>query len=169
VPQVLPYFLSGNVSTTFAQSVLSSYYTSVNRLTLNQLTTDTVNEFVFGLRQANINNIIYQYYVGMSLNLTSNASLAATLYYSNLAYHSPANILNDLDSILLMVATGDTTRSISTTNIPLSSNDTLSAQASYLDVLACIDILPLSLLNFLNSIIVAFLISFMVRVNVLFK
>lgn len=157
------------MSTTFAQSVLSSYYTSVNRLTLNQLTTDTVNEYVFGLRQASINNIIYQYYVGMSLNLTSNASLAATLYYSNLAYHSPANILNDLDSILLMIATGDTTRSISTTNIPLSSNDTLSAQASYLDVLACIDILPLSLLNFLNSIIIAFLISFMVRVKVLFK
>jgi hypothetical protein len=98
----------------------------------------------------------------MSLNFRASNSLAGTLYFSTLAYHSPGNILNDFDSLMLEVATHDPTRSISTINKPLASNNSLGGSSSFLEVLACIDSLPLSLLDFINAVIVALMISFMV-------
>lgn len=98
----------------------------------------------------------------MSLNMRTNNSLAGTLYYSTLAFHSPGSILDDFDTLMLVIATNDTTRSISTINKPLAASSSLSSTSSYLEVLACIDVLPLSLLDFLNAIIVALMISLMV-------
>lgn len=98
----------------------------------------------------------------MTLTMPRNNSLAGTLFYSSLAFHSPGNILNDFDSLMIQIATGNPNMSISTVNQALATSNSLSSSASYLEVLGCIDILPLSLLSFINGIIVSLMISFMV-------
>ena len=98
----------------------------------------------------------------MNLNMTNN-KLYATLFYNSMAFHSSANILNEIDNILLYLANGNSmANTITTINSPLSSNSSLSSTTSYLDAIACLDTLPASLLNFSNAIIVALMISFMV-------
>jgi hypothetical protein len=71
-------------------------------------------------------------------------------------------IVNEYSNLLLAYLTKDYNKKIITTNAPLTSNDSLYNGNNFIEYLACIDILPISLLNMLNSIIVASMISAMV-------
>lgn len=161
--QTLPYYINGSSAYATTQSILTNYYSSskMSGVQLLNMQTDTINDYVLTLRHQNIKNIINDYFVGLSLNQTNSTYLEAIVYYSTLAFHSSANVLNDIDNILLAMLTNDATKSISTTNKPIAANGSLSSN-NYLEVLACIDSLPVSLLDFLNSLIVALLVGFMV-------
>lgn len=162
--QTIPYYLKGNVDTTPVQTLLNNYYTSTNRpkSTLLKLDDDLVNDKVLEWRKSSYSNFLNNYYVGMSLNLTSSNTLSASIYHSSLAYHSSANILNEIDNMILTLMTNDNTKSISTLNVPIASNSSLSGSTTFLDVLACLDSLPVSFLSLLNGFIVAFMASTMI-------
>lgn len=156
----LPYFKTdptGSLTT-----YINSVYTSTSRpnVNLNLITNADINNYVLSLRGSGLyKNLLKDYYAGMNLNYTGSV-LYANAYFSSLAFHSSASIINEINTLNLMTLAGDSTKSIRTYNIPYKQNSTTSN--SFLDSLACIDTLPLSLLNFMNSIIVAFIISVMV-------
>ena len=161
--QTIPYYTYGSDSSANLDSILASLYTQANRpsITLEKVNSD-VNDYVLQQRKNDIKNLISKYYQGMHFNLT-NSKLYATLFFNSMAFHSSANMLNEIDNILLYLANGNSmAKTINTINAPLSSNSSLSSTTNFLEILACIDSLPVSLLNFINSIIVALMISFMV-------
>ena len=94
--------------------------------------------------------------------ISNNSQIYGQLYYSTMAFHSPPSILNELMNLNLVYLSNDYTKSITTTNVPLTANNSLSSSNDYLQSLACIDTLPLTLLNFATSIVIAFIISIMV-------
>jgi len=158
---ILPYYLNGTVSTTNLQTYFTSQYASTG-VTLNQITQDPT-AYVLSQRQANIQNIYSTYYMGMSLNLVSATKLNAISYYSSMAFHSSANMLNEIDNLLLYVANGySNAYTVSTINSPIPANSSAKSAASFLEALACIDSQPVTLLNFIISIIIALIIAFQV-------
>jgi hypothetical protein len=155
--QTVPYYINAAPNYNMIQSMIKSYYSNDSGISLSQQSNDTVNEYVLSLRNLDLNNLISNYFVGFSINQTS-----AVIYWNSMVFHSSANILNDVDNFLLNLITNNPSRSISTINKPISANSSLDSAGSYLEVLACIDSLPLTLLNFLNGIIVALMIGLMV-------
>ena len=157
---VLPYYLNGTASTATLQSYLTTQYAS-SGVTLNQITTDP-NDYVLSQRKANIQNIYSNYYMGMALNLVASNKLNAISYYSSMAFHSSANMLNVIDNLLFRVASGGQPFTVSTVNSPIAANSSAKSSASFLEALACIDSQPVTLLNFIISIIIALIMSFQV-------
>ncbi len=102
------------------------------------------------------------FFIGMNFNVTGIDKIYATLYFSSLALHSSAIAVNELSNLLLAYHTRSIRKTISTLNSPLASNDSLYTGNDFLEYLACIDVLPVSLLNMINSIIIAFIISSLV-------
>ena len=150
---VLPYYLNGTASTTVLQTYLTSQYAS-SGVTLNQITSDP-NDYVLSQRKANIQNIYSNYYMGMLLNLVTGTKLNAIVYYNSMAFHSSANMLNVIDNLLFRVASGGQPFNVTTVNSPIAANSSAKSSASFLEALACIDSQPVTLLNFIISIILA--------------
>nr|APD26552.1 ATP-binding cassette transporter subfamily A member 3-like X2 protein [Brachionus koreanus] len=162
--QKLPFHVKGSVDTSSLETQIDNYFTNTKfpNISLKQLDKDNVNEYVLSLRNQDFKNLLNDYFVGMSLNLMNVSRLSVTGYFSSLVFHSSANLLNEIDSFVLSYLSNDLQKSIQTENVPLASNNTLSGSSNFLEVLACIDSLPVSLLNFFNSIIIAFMIGIMV-------
>lgn len=160
----VPYYVKGNVDTTPLKSHLSNYYTQARRpgVTLYDVASDTVNEYVLDSRKSSLSNLLNNYYVGMSLNLTAANKLAANIYYSTMAFHSAANMINDISNLIFTFYANDLTKSITTHNVPIQANSTLSGTSNFLELLACIDSLPVTLLNFINGIIVSLMVGLLV-------
>lgn len=158
--QTVPYSLTSSAPTTNIESYLNARFS--NAITLEKVSSN-LNDYVLDKRKNDIKNLVRNYYMGMSLNLSSADKLYATIYFSSMAYHSSANILNEIDNLILYVASNYTSQyKINTINAPLASNTSLSSSNQLLEVLPCLDTMPFSLLNFINSIIVALMIGFMV-------
>ncbi len=158
--QQIPYYVANDDSTLI--TALNNYHiNNVPNATWVKFNTDTINSFVLQQRKNNLSSFLYDYYVGVDLEYVS-SKVYATIHYSSLAFHSGASMLNTVDNLMLQIAAGDNSKSIQTKNCPISSTTSLSNSTNYLEILACLDSLPVSLLNFINSIIVAFIISVMV-------
>lgn len=112
------------------------------------------------VRKSNQKYLYSDYFVGMSLDATSSTAFTAEVFYSTVVFHSAGAIINEIDNLLLQYMKSSTAYSITTYNAPLPKASTGSASSStFLDVLPCLDIMPLSLLNFLNSILIGFIIG----------
>jgi hypothetical protein len=161
-PYTFPYALTGN-SANF-QNLLSTYYTTSNRpgITLQNCSYDNVSSVVLQLRKDDVRNLASNYYTGMSFNIVNSTNLYATAYYSTFVYHSPGVVLNEISNLILAYYSSNSlTNTISTTNTPIASSSTLTGN-NFVDYLACLDTLPLSILNFINAIVIGFVISFIV-------
>jgi hypothetical protein len=156
----LPYYANSSYMIPI-DSLLTNFYTKKNRPGINlvELKYDNISKYVVDKRVQDVKNLASDYYVGMKLNLTESKRLNAQLYYSTLAFHSSAMIVNEYSNLLLAFLTKDFNKKIITFNSPLTSNDSLYNGDNFVEYLACIDILPISLLNMLNSLIVSFMIS----------
>lgn len=165
--QTVPYYLSGNVSTTSVGSILNTTYTEANKpgLTLSAMSSPYISDLVLDIRKSNLTAFIYDYFVGMQFNLVNSTYLQANGYFSTLAYHSSAVVLNEIDNVLLKYYTNDNTKSLTTINSPISSDSSLSNQTNFLEVLACIDSFPVSLINFSK---LRHFISFLLIININF-
>ena len=158
--QQIPYYIKDN-DATLTGIIDNNYKSNIPLGTFIKYSTDTISESVLTKRKENSTAFLNDYYLGLSLENTG-GKVYGTLKYSTLAFHSPAVMLSAIDNIILQAITGNTQKSITTVNSPIASSSTLSPNSSYLEVLACLDSLPVSLLNFVNSIIIAFIISIMV-------
>ena len=119
---------------------------------------------MLNLRHSNLKNIVFNYYLGAAFSI-SNQQLTAAIHYNTLAYPSSANILNEVDNLVLAVATNfNASLKITTLNAPLAANDTLNSNGKidFLDVLDCLDSLPGTVLNFVNALVSALIISLLV-------
>ena len=136
------------------------------------LTDNQLDKFVLNERKNEIKNIVSNYYMGFSINISNitnlitnstSSEIRVSAFYSRLAYHSCAVVIDLVDNILLAYLNSfNTNMSITTYNKPMASNTTSFRGNSYLKYLACFDILPLSLLNILTAINIAFFISLLV-------
>ena len=160
--QQIPYYLndtSGDVSDVFTPNTIMN--TSGAKFVQMTNISTSINDYVYNMRVSNVTALINDYYMGLNVSFVSN-TLYASLYYSTMAFHSSAAIINTVDNLILQTLTGGNQKSIKTINSPLYSTNSLSNTTNYLLILACLDSLPVSLLNFINGIIVAFIISIMV-------
>jgi hypothetical protein len=162
-PYTMPYSLVGLASTTSLQNLLKVFYNESNRpgITLEKLANDSVASYVLQKRKDDVKNLVGNYYTGLSFNVTASL-IYFKAYYSTLAYHSSASVINEVSNILLAYySSNNINKTIKTYNSPISSSSLLSGN-DLLDVLACIDILPVSLLSLTTSILIGFSISLMV-------
>lgn len=154
-------YLNGTHSTATVNNLLNSFYTPENRpdTQLLQLSTNKIASFILEQRKLDVKNLVNNYYFGMSLNVTSDTKFYADLYFSTMAFHSSAIILNEITNLLLKFLTNDFNKTITTINAPISLNQTIIKGDDFISNLACIDVLPVSILNLINSEIVALIIS----------
>lgn len=151
-----PYAINSSSSISYFVNSVSSM-PGVNLMAMNS---NSINTNVLQLRKNNFTKFINDYFVGFSLNQYDEANLSANIYYSSLALHSSANILDQVDNWILQTAMNDSDYRIKTYNSPLPADtNALTGFATLLEILACLDILPLSLLNFIISLIAAFLVG----------
>ena len=171
----LPYYIvNGTQDNTFLLSYLSNVYAAPSRSgiglqriytdnTSMMVTANVVNDYVFNLRKADLKNLVFNYYIGASLILMAPNKLNGVIHYSSLAFHSSANMLNEVDNMILAVATNQQGLTITTINSPMATNNTLTnGKNDFLSVLGCLDTMPVTLLNFVNALIVALITSFLV-------
>jgi hypothetical protein len=160
----LPYTVNGSYSLIPIKSLLSNFYTATYRpgVELIDVVGSNVSDYVFQRRKSDVKYLANDFYIGMSLNITDWQKLYGTVYYSTLALHSSAMAVNEIANLYLAFLTKDYQKSIVTYNSPLTANDSLYNGDDFLEYLACMDVLPVSLFNMLNSVIVAFVISVLV-------
>ena len=155
------YFLNGTYSTDKVKILLDIIYTKQNKPNVNLFQSDfsNISDYVLDKRKNDIKNLVNDYYFGMQLNVISDSKFSANLYYSTMAFHSSSVILNELTNLYLKFLTNDLTKTITTYNSPITLNEATFVSNGFLDNLACIDVLPTSLLNLINAEIAAFIIS----------
>jgi hypothetical protein len=162
--QTVPFYVKAaeNYDNNYMQQLVNEIYNSTNRpgVTLLRLPNNTVNDYVLSERVSKWENYIFDYFGGFKIDMTNQFEPEMTIYWSSLAYHSPGIMLSEIDNLLLRYMTSDANMSITTYNAPLTSFDTYTITTNSLqDVLACLDTLPLSLINFFNGLIIALLVS----------
>ena len=121
----------------------------------------SLNDFVYAKRLSNLKNIYGDYFVGMSLQKDESNELRGILYYSTLVFHSAGSILNEMNSFMLAYYTNNSKKSITTINAPVTVLENSSSNFSFgqLQVLNCIEAMPFSFIDFIDGVIVAFIIS----------
>ena len=149
----MPYYLQGSVNTSNVSTLISAIYTNSNKPGVSLLNMTAANAdlsaYVLSLRKSNTTAFLYDYYLGLSLNLVNITNLQITDYYSTLVYHSAGVILNEMNNILLKYYTNNVAYTLTTINSPLSAASSLTSDSTdFVKVLACIDILPMSLIDF---------------------
>jgi hypothetical protein len=126
---------------------------------------NSTNEFVANKRKSNLGSLLNDYYMAIEwrvVNDTKNevGDLNIVGYYSTMAYHSPGILLNEISNLLLAwLNSNNLNKRISTRNTPIPPDYSKYTGNNFLKYLGCFDILPLSLFNFIISILVAFIIS----------
>lgn len=162
-----PYTMPYNCINNSAQlnDLLKKFYTSSNRpgIKLDNLSNNSIAEYVLQKRKLDIRNLVGNYYTAMNFSIIDSSSLFTTIYYSTLAYHSSASMINEMSNLLLAFYNSNSlSKTITTYNAPIPGNDSLYTGNDFLKYLSCIDILPLSMLNYINGVILGFFISLFV-------
>nr|QNH67862.1 ATP-binding cassette transporter subfamily A member 3-like protein X3 [Brachionus rotundiformis] len=159
----MPYqIINDSYSKIPLQSLIQKFYTRENKPNVQLLevkSESNMSEFIRKEKAKDINNQINDLFMAISFNITNWDKFQATLFYSSLAFHSSGTILNEVSNLLLTFLSNDLTKSISTTNAPLKSNNSLYRGGDLFEFLACLDIVPGSILNLIVSVICGFLIA----------
>ena len=158
--QQIPYYIKDN-DATLTEIINENYANNISLATFIKYKNDTINEDILSKRKENTSAFINDYYLGMSL-ANINGDIFGVIKYSTLAYHSCAVALNIINNIILQAIPGFSQMSITTVNTPISPTSNVTGSSNFLEILACLDSFPVSLLNFIYSVIVAFIISIMV-------
>ncbi|CAF0946948.1 unnamed protein product [Brachionus calyciflorus] len=147
------------------RSMLNKFYSNQNRPNIQLMETkhENISKFLHNEQKTNLKYLINDFYMALSLNITNSEKFQAILYYSTLAFHSSATALNEISNLILTFLTNDITKSITTFNAPLLSNNSLYNGNDLFEFLGCLDILPVSVLN----IIISLLVSYMISINVI--
>ncbi|CAF3881561.1 unnamed protein product [Rotaria sordida] len=144
------------------QSHLLTYLTNTNA-TIKQLSTNTIVNEVISQWNESEDIFINRYQIGFGLfnNLTStNLPLIFNVYFSTVNYHTMATSLSIATTSLFQFYANSSSKKIITTNQPiLISEEQLSEEDRFFEMIYCFDTLPLSLFNFINSILAAVFIG----------
>ncbi len=161
----MPYAINDSSSSNFS-TVFDKFYDSSKKqsFTLEKLENDSIASFVLEKRKVDINNLVRNYYTGLSFNIETDNKITANAYYSTLAYHSGATVINEITNLLMAFYSNNLNQTITTHNTPLSANGfyTNIPIQDIVKYLSCIDVPPFSLNNFFNGIIISIFMSFFV-------
>ena len=160
----MPYSITGNDVDT-VENLFKIFYSTANRpsLRLEKLESDNIPSFVLAKRKEDVKNIVRNYFTGISFDVSNSTTFSANGYYSTLAYHSSAAILNEISNFLLAFYNFNSlNKTITAINSPIPRKESRFLSVTFFQTLSCLDILPLSLLNFLTCIILAIFISLFV-------
>ena len=161
----MPYAINDTSSSENFSKVFYNFYKSSKNpsLTIEKLDNDSIATFVLEKRK-DINNLVRNYYTGLSFDIDSNNKISANAYYSTLAYHSGASVINEITNLLMAFYSNNLNQTITTHNTPLSATGyyTNIPIIDIIQFLSCIDVPPFSLNNFFNGIIISVFMSFFV-------
>jgi hypothetical protein len=133
---------------------------------IDEISNDTVLSYVSGEASISLNAFIniYQVAFGLYNNLTSSLpSLTFNSYFSTVNYHAMATSLSVGSTNLFQFYANSTAKKIITTNQPIiTTSSSYSTLQRFFELIYCFDTLPLSLFNFLNSILAAIFISILI-------
>ncbi len=134
--------------------------------TIYQLSTDTVLNYVNTQYLTSEYAFINTYEIAFASynNLTgSTPSLVFNSYFTTVNYHTMATSLSVASSNLFQYYAGSSSKKIITTNQPILTTSTLySANDLLFEIIFCFDTLPLSLFNFINSVLGALFMSILI-------
>ncbi len=133
---------------------------------INEISSDTVFDYVRERYLVNEDVFINKYQMGFALyyNLSSSLPLLTmNSYFSTVNYHTMPTSLSVSSSNLFQFYANSSAKKIITTNQPIFTNATTStALEQFFELIYCFDTIPLSLFNFLNSILAATFISILI-------
>ncbi|CAF0848696.1 unnamed protein product [Rotaria sordida] len=135
---------------------------------IDEISTDTVLNYVYDRCLTNEDFFVNKYQMAFAVydNLTSSiSSLIFKSYFSTVNYHAMATSLSVSSTNLFQYYTNSSTKKILTINQPiLTATATTSSTIlqRFFEIMYCFDTLPLSLFNFLNSILAALFISILI-------
>jgi len=145
-----------------AQSRLYDYIQSTGA-TIDEIFNDTVLNYVRGNYLTSEDIFINKYQIAFALynNLTSSVpSLTFNTYFSTVNYHAIPTSLSVASTSIFQFYANSSAKQIITTNQPvLTTSNTSTVLERFLQVLYCFDTLPLSLFNFLNSVLAVLFIA----------
>jgi len=131
--------------------------------TVNQISTDTVLSYVTGryLTSEDVFVNTYQMAFASYNNLTGiPPTLVFNSYFTTVNFHAMATSLSAASTNLFQFYANSAAKKIITTNQPILTTSTLfSASDLLFEFILCFDTLPLSLFNFINSVLGALFIS----------
>ncbi|CAM4954605.1 unnamed protein product [Rotaria socialis] len=159
-PHTTIIYANNNASSALLR--LNTYLTNTNA-TIDQISTNTIVNKVVSEWTESEELFVNKYQMGFGLfnNLTStNLLLTFEVYFSTVNYHTMATSLNVATTNLFQFYANSSLKSIVTTNQPLLTNKKLlTGQYFFFEMIYCFDTLPLSLFNFINSILAAIFIG----------
>ncbi|CAF4617859.1 unnamed protein product [Rotaria socialis] len=159
-PHTTIIYANNNASSALLR--LNTYLTNTNA-TIDQISTNTIVNKVVSEWTESEELFVNKYQMGFGLfnNLTStNLLLTFEVYFSTVNYHTMATSLNVATTNLFQFYANSSLKSIVTTNQPLLTNKKrLTGQDLFFEMIYCFDTLPLSLFNFINSILTAIFIG----------
>ena len=157
---VVTYSSAGNTAGSNVNNYLQSTGASVDAIS-----TDTVFSYVRDRYLQTEDAFINKYQMGFaSYNGTgSTASLIVNSYFSTVNYHAMPTSLSVGSTALFQYYANSTAKRIVTTNQPVFTiSTTTTALQRFLEIIYCFDTLPLSLFNFINSILAVIFISILI-------
>jgi hypothetical protein len=147
------------------ETVLTDYIQNTGA-TLVEISTDTVSDYVVDRYLASEDIFINTYQMGFAAynNLTSSIpSLTFNSYFSTVNYHTMATSLSVASTNLFRFYANSSDKMIITTNQPiLTTSNLYSFSDLFFEIIYCFDTIPLSLFNFLNSIVGSLFISMLI-------
>ncbi|CAF0914028.1 unnamed protein product [Rotaria sp. Silwood1] len=134
---------------------------------IDEISTDNVLNYVNDRYLTNEDFFINKYQVAFAAynNLTSSGSaLKLKSYFSTVNYHAMSTSLSVSSTNLFQYFSNSSMKKIITINQPILTTTTVTYTAlqRFFDIIYCFDTLPLSLFNFLNSILAALFISILI-------
>lgn len=148
---------NNNIRTRLIESLQSS------TTTIEEIFTDNVLNYVRERYLQTEENFINEYQIAFALyNNGTNVSpsLIIDSYFSTVNYHTMPTSLGVSTTNLFQFYANSSRKKIITTNQPIvTSSNLLPTTESFLQLLYCFDTIPLSLFNFLNSILGSIFLS----------
>lgn len=158
-PQTVVFFARSTDSR--PEYYLTSYLKEMGA-NLIQLTRDDVANYISSRYLQSYTTFMNEYQFGFSLN-TVGPDVYMDVYFSTFNFHTMPTAINTAMNVMFQYQTNSTSKRIITTNQPILI-DSVDAprRAVFYDRISCFDILPISLLNFLTSIIGGLFISLLI-------
>jgi hypothetical protein len=103
--QDIPYYIGGGGSTTSLETLVQNILSAKMGVNPVKYSSNTINGQILQNRKNSLQNIMYNNFVGLIFNMTSSNRLYADILYSQIAYHSSANVLNDIDNFFIEIKT----------------------------------------------------------------
>ena len=144
-----------------AQARLNDYLQSTGA-TIDEISNNTILDYVRGRYLETEEIFIDKYQTGIALynNLTS---LTFNTYFSTVNYHAMATSLSVASTNLFQFYANSSAKKIITTNEPILTTATFySASERFFEIVYCFDTLPLSLFNFINSVVGSLFMSILI-------